>query len=250
MNFFNLIDPDISKIKGQVVSIIGGGGKTSLMQKIAEELLDENLDVILTTTTRIEPLESVCLVLQKDNPNFIAEIKALLMEMSIAMVASDYYKEGERLIGIDKIFVHKLKELADVVLVEADGSRQKGLKAHKKDEPVIPTNSDSVIMVCAADVVGAALNDDSVHRAALFSEKWSIPFNTALTPGIISQELISLNGYRKNIPQGASISILVNKSDLNFEGGKSLVENLVRYGDCKIFLGSLKENRLEQIVNG
>ena len=127
MNFFNLIDPDVSKIKGQVVSIIGGGGKTSLMQKIAEELLNENLDVILTTTTRIEPLESAGLVLQKDNPNVIAEIKALLREMSIALVASDYYREGERVIGVDKIFVHKLKDLADVVLVEADGSRRKAI---------------------------------------------------------------------------------------------------------------------------
>jgi len=67
---------------------------------------------------------------------------------------------------------------------------------------------------------------------------------------MISQELISLNGYRKNIPQGASISIFVNKSDLNFEGGKSLAENLATSNDYKIFLGSLKENRLEQIVNG
>lgn len=246
MSFYRLIHDDPQKIRGQIVAVIGGGGKSSLLQKIGKELVEENLRVILTSTTKFQPFPQMGVALVRDGASYVSELNVLLNELKIAQVAKDYY-EKDRFIGVNIVTVQELARLADVVLIEADGSRQRSLKTHKDYEPVIPPFATSVIIICGCDVVGEPLNEKTVHRAEIFSEKWNLPFGTTLTPEIICRELLSPHSYLRNVPLRAGVSFFISKADRNPIGGKLLSEHLFKKTEYPVFLGSLQQSRLERI---
>lgn len=246
MQFFSIIDGDISRIKGRVVSVIGGGGKSSLIHKVGRELQAAGLRVILTSTTKLQEFDGIPLLLHKKNRAFFKNLKTALDENKIVLVAEDYYK-SEKLQGVSPTFVSKLSRYADIVLIEADGSRQRALKTHKAYEPVIPVCSQQVIIICAATIVGQRLNDETVHRAELFADKWGLPFGTVLTPEMVVNELTSPDSYLRNIPLKAEVSYLVNKEDLNPDGGQILAEQLAKHCHHPVYLGSLRQNSLQKV---
>jgi len=111
MPFYSLLDSSINSFKGQIISVIGGGGKSSLLKKIGQELVNLNLKVILTTTTKIKPFPNTGLVLLKDRGQDIREeLTYMLYELKIVMVAKDRYKE-DRLVGVDTEIICPLKLL-------------------------------------------------------------------------------------------------------------------------------------------
>jgi probable selenium-dependent hydroxylase accessory protein YqeC len=247
MPFYSLIHADPQKIRGQIVSVIGGGGKSSLLQKIGKELAEKNLRVILTSTTKFQPFPQIGIVLIRQGDSYASELDILLTELKIAQVAKDYY-EKDRFVGINILDVQELSRFADVVLIEADGSRQRSLKTHKEHEPVIPPFSTSVIVISGCDVVGESLNDRQVHRSELFSEKWQLPIGTKLTPEIISKELLSPHSYLRNVPLRAAVSYFISKADENPIGAKLLSEHLFRKSAYPVFVGSIHQNRLRKIT--
>ncbi len=229
------------------MAVIGGGGKSSLLQKLGRELAQENLRVVLTSTTKFQPFPQTGLVMVRDGRTYLSELKILLDELNIAQVAKDYY-EKDRLIGVNILTVQELAKIADVILIEADGSRQRSLKTHKDYEPVIPPFVTSVIIICGADVVGQPLNEKHVHRAELFSQKWSLPFGATLTPELISGELLSPQSYLRNVPLRAAVRIFINKTDSNPIGAKLLSEHLFKKTDYPIFFGSIEKNYVQRLA--
>ena len=111
MPFYSLLDSPINSFKGQIISVIGGGGKSSLLKKIGQELVKLNLKVILTTTTKIEPFPNTGLVLLKGRGQDIREeLTYMLDEFKIVMVAKDRYKK-DKLVGVDAEIVGKFKSM-------------------------------------------------------------------------------------------------------------------------------------------
>ena len=51
MRLTELLDIDVNSKK--IISVVGGGGKTSLIFRLAEELAEQGTKVIVTTTTHI-----------------------------------------------------------------------------------------------------------------------------------------------------------------------------------------------------
>ncbi len=249
MKFYKIIHPDIRKLRGQVVSFIGGGGKSTLLHRIGRELARKDLKVILTTTTKMQVFPNTGLVLQQEREDYLDELQVLLEELGIVIVAKDYYK-ADTLSGVNTQSVQMLKRLADVVLIEADGSRQRPLKTHKLYEPPIPIITNTVVVLCAAEVVGKPLSNSTVHRAELFSEKWHLPMGTKLTPEIVANELLSAESYLKNVPIDARVAYFVNKEDKNEIGGRLLAEHLMRRCDFPVYLGSLRKKRYRAISPG
>jgi len=134
----------------------------------------------------------------------------MLDEFKIVMVAKDRYKK-DKLVGVDAEIVGKFKKYANIVLVEADGARQRPFKTHMPHEPVIPAATDKVIMVIGSEIVHQPLNDETVHRAELFAKKWNMALGAKLTRKIIAKELLSTAGYTRKIPLTSNVAIFLNK---------------------------------------
>ena len=156
-----------------VTAIIGGGGKTTLMECLAEEL-SAQARVIMCTTTHIYPEQNMrCLV----SP-FEAEVEAELARTHCVCVGSA--SESGKFSAPELTF-RTLCALADYVIVEADGSKRLPLKAHAAHEPVIPPEANQTILVAGASGFGRPMRE-SVHRAPIAAQALDVSEDTTVTP--------------------------------------------------------------------
>mgnify|MGYP004674487895 CR=1 FL=1 len=132
-------------VESGVTAVIGSGGKTSLLRRLAEEVPGT---VILCTTTHIRPSTEYPL-LTEPTPE---TVRQALADSRVICLGTPC--ENGKLTA-SALPVEALAGLADYVLVEADGSRQLPLKAHGPHEPVIPSASRRTI--CVAGASGFAL---------------------------------------------------------------------------------------------
>ena len=118
-------------VRPGVTAIIGGGGKTTLMECLAEEL-SAQARVIVCTTTHIYPEQNMpCLVSTSE-----AEIAAELARTRCVCVGSA--SESGKYSAPELPFC-TLCALASYVIVEADGSKRLPLKAHAPHEETVVT---------------------------------------------------------------------------------------------------------------
>ena len=194
--------------RGDIVSLVGGGGKTTTMYHVADELVKSGLKVIVTTTTHIfPPDESYPCLLTRD----INELKEALKENSLIVLADRIGKV--KLEGIDPLWVKDLIKIADVILIEADGSRNLPFKAPDDHEPVVPPSSTIVIPVVGTDAVNKPLTEEWVHRPHKVSEITGMRSGELITPVIIAKALLHPMGGMKGVPEGADFIPLINKAD-------------------------------------
>lgn len=120
-----------------VTALVGSGGKTTLMYRLAAELAEHGT-VICTTTTHIYPPSHMPLArLPKALPLLLPQYHCVCMGTPAA--------EGK--LTAPACPMNILAAQADYILVEADGARGRPLKAHLPHEPVIPPEAERVILV-------------------------------------------------------------------------------------------------------
>ena len=164
-------------VRPGVTSIIGSGGKTSLLAALARELPGT---VVLTTTTHILPFAGVSLVTSANAD----DVRAALAGSRVVCVGSRDEKNGKLVtpsLGIDA-----LAALADYVLVEADGARRLPLKAHAIWEPVIPACSNRTILVFGASGLDHPVSE-KVHRSELFCQLAGCAPDDDATPELVAR---------------------------------------------------------------
>lgn len=138
-----------------VTALIGGGGKTTLLYTLAEELRKKG-GVILCTSTHIRVPEQYPLV-----TGGAAALREALDAYG-AVCAGTPADHGK--LTAPCVPFEELARLADYVLTEADGARGLPLKRHASHEPVIPANAARVVLVVGADAFGKPLRE-VCHRA-------------------------------------------------------------------------------------
>ncbi len=123
-----------------VISFTGAGGKTSLIRRLACEGRERGLRVLVVTTTHMfRPKQFGVLTRSR------GDVRRMLQEESIAVVGKE---AGElKITFVGTWFYEQICPMADLVLVEADGSRRLPLKVPGINEPVVPKNSDMVLSV-------------------------------------------------------------------------------------------------------
>lgn len=148
---------ELIDVSGGIISIIGSGGKTTLMRTLAGQLPGT---VILTTTTHIYPLDGLPLV-TANNP---AVIQRALQQNRVISIGTPG-RNGK--LTAPALSFDQLRQMARWVLVEADGSRRLPLKAHAPYEPVIPMDNSGTIWVIGASGFGKPVSE-TVHRPELY----------------------------------------------------------------------------------
>lgn len=154
-----------------VTALIGGGGKTTLMYTLAEELRRRGT-VIVTTSTHIQRPEQYPVLTAAD------DVAAALAEHGAVCVAGE---TAEGKLCAPALSFEVLAALADFVLVEADGSRRLPLKAHAPHEPVIPPNARRIIYVVGADGFGHPIRQ-VCHRPERYAALCGAAEDDIVTP--------------------------------------------------------------------
>ena len=166
-----------------IIAVVGSGGKTTLIKQMAEQFRNQGKSVFVTTTTHMfsEPD-----TLQTDDA---AQIISRLQNSGYVMAG---IAENEKIKALSHETYEAVCAHADVVLVEADGSKQLPLKYPNSSEPVIPDNTDEIIVVCGLKAIGQKAKD-VCHRLDLVKSCLGIEDETVISPGHI-QKLVT-DGY-------------------------------------------------------
>jgi probable selenium-dependent hydroxylase accessory protein YqeC len=231
----------------EVVSLVGAGGKTSLMFLLGKELKACGYRVITTTTTKIfepEPEDTPYLSIGESQGAVLAKVD---LHGHVTVV---FQRLAQRKVeGISSEQVDALWESGkiDYLIVEADGAAQRSLKAPEVYEPVIPPCTGIVVGLLAADAFDAVLNEAAVFRPHIFSRITGLPLGARLTYEAVIKAFTHRDGIIKGAPSSARVILFVNKVDLG-EGrrkGREFARMVLDYGDSRIervVLGQLRSD--------
>lgn len=240
-------------IKGPgVVSLVGAGGKTTLMFSLAKELEKRGEVGLCTTTTKIwEPSleEAGSLFLSADLAqviNFVSGERARGRRMTLA---KERLSNG-KLDGISPGLVDELNRLFPdlYIIVEADGSKGRPLKAPGDWEPVIPQSTSLVVAMLGMDALGGKLDEENVFRAELAAPIMELALGEAISKEGVAKLVVHDNGLAKGSPATARIIAFINKVELGegLDNALSLAREIMARGYPRIervVLGSLVSAR-------
>ncbi len=198
------------------VALVGGGGKTTAMFRLAREVVDRGGRVITTTTTRIFGAQIALAPAHVPAADATQErLAAALAAHRHVLVIGPTEPGSGKAEGVSLDLFRRLRDwFPDVCMLnEADGSRMRPFKAPADYEPVIPPETTLVVPVIGADVFGAPLDAEHVHRPELVSALCGAPLGTPITPVIVARVLAHPDGGRKGVPPGARVVVLINKAE-------------------------------------
>ena len=177
-----------------VTAIVGGGGKSSLMAALGKEYHRRGETVIMTTTTHIRPPRENGYM--GDDAAVLGSLLANCRLMTVGTMSE------ERKFGPSPL-LEQLPELADRVIIEADGTKDR--------EPVIPAFADAVIAVAGISALGRPLGE-VCHRPELAKLRFDLEPDQIVTPELMAMLLSSPLAQRKDVGS-RPYAVLLNQAD-------------------------------------
>ena len=197
------------------IGIIGAGGKTTALRRLAREA-GERCSTLVTTTTHIFPIrppECRLLLVDPDRASLLAALA-----QPGAVCAGSSAGQG-RLAPLPDSLLSLGLAAARLTLYEGDGSRGLPLKLHAPFEPVLLPGTDLCLIVAGLSALGRPVGE-AVHRFALRPE-WAAHPETPVGPEELlfcALEAASSSG----LPPGR-LRVFLNQADTP-EGARSGTE--------------------------
>ncbi|MDR2607912.1 MAG: putative selenium-dependent hydroxylase accessory protein YqeC [Treponema sp.] len=217
-------------LEKRVITVIGSGGKTSLILLLAEQ--SRGKKVLVTTTTRMyipKEMEGVC-------------------------VAGKLNEQSGKLESPPLNELEEISPRFDLVLIEGDGSRELPLKAWAEWEPVVPSWTDLSIGIIPLWPLGMEASGRLIHRLPLFSDLTGIREGEAIKPEHIAAAVSGLHKEKcgKGLFAAAAGMKILFFNQIEDEAGMhkageiaGLLPAEFRSGLHSIVAGSVKKNRLD-----
>lgn len=198
----------------EMICFVGGGGKTSSMFQLSQELSREGKKVLVTTTTAIYYPE------KKQFDNIIVSSKQDLGMFdaadcnSITVLGSSVSSEG-KLLGVNPEFLDAIfcKGLFDFILIEGDGSKGRPVKAPAEHEPVIPSYTTKLVGLVGMDCIGKKACEENVHRPEIFCSILGCKEGDIINAEIIGKLIMHKQGLFKAAPSQSEKYLILNKVD-------------------------------------
>jgi probable selenium-dependent hydroxylase accessory protein YqeC len=204
--------------EGGVISLVGAGGKTSLMFRLAHELEKAGERVLTTTTTKIyEPSadQSAGLIVSGSVPAMLKKAQALLNDRLHVTAAAERLPGAGKLRGFAPEIIQDIwnSRLFRWIVVEADGAAGRPLKVPADHEPVIPACTSQVVGMVGLNCAGRRLSDQVVFRHGRFIQLTGLAGGSEITESAIIAVLEHEKGIFKNAPAQAIWIAFFNQAD-------------------------------------
>ena len=212
----SFLDLDPLANKTPVISLVGAGGKTTILFSLAASMTTElSGTVIICGTTRFTlgtPAPAVWSYADVLNTG----TKSSLPSTIVVSDSIDPEYKG-RFSPLNNQQIANLARLSEVaaILVNADGSRMRPFKAPKSEEPILPNVCTHVICLVGADALGLPITAEAVHRPDEIRrvlESIGLDNLTQLDAKAISEVLVHTYGVISD-DRDCEFSIIVHKAD-------------------------------------
>lgn len=229
------------------IAFIGAGGKTTAMFQLARTISKEkeNSPVVVTATSHLGAWQ-----LGLADQHIIAEMPGSIEQLEHGLkgvILITGAIDGDRTKPIASNLMSWLQQFCGYhsipLLIEADGSRGKPLKAWAEHEPPIPEFVEFVVQVVGLTGLGKSLNDKNVHRPEIFSGLSGLGIGEMITEDSLARVLKHREGGLKNIPAKARKVVLLNQAD-TYElqsAAQALAQDLIPAYDSVIISSSEQE---------
>lgn len=221
-----------------MVSLIGAGGKTSLMFRLAQEGRAQGFRVLVTTSTRI-------LIPQPELYDAIDLSGRLFSDQSITgpgiYVGGTTESVSGKVTGVREDLLAWQRKQFDMVLIEADGAAGKPLKGWKRTEPVIPENTTMTVGIIDIQTIGKAIDDSLVHRLEIFSELTGARTGEPVSIGHLLRIIFHDNGLFSQSIGTERLYLNKVESELDRQHANSLLAQLE---NLKIVAGSVQQGTI------
>src|ERR671917_2246639 len=235
---------------GDVVAFVGAGGKSSAILAVAEELAEAGITFLTAPTTKMLVSEAErlgSLVTSEDAGELRTKAESAISDGASGVVVGSGLLSKNRVGGVEPATIPSLAPLADVVLVEADGSRRRPIKGTAAHEPALPEAATLVVAVANIGALGVPVDKEHVHRPELFSKLTGIGSGQSITAGAFARALAE--GSLSGLQEGARTAALIT----GVSPGKSMADAAVvtrelwRLGIKRVVLSSLPDESPGQV---
>jgi len=226
------------------IAFTGAGGKSTGMFQLARQLTPP---VIVTATTHLGawqiPLADKHIIAKT-----ISSIKAIEHGLNGVTLITGEVKDDRTEPLNDKLLSWLYEFCGNnslPLLIEADGSRQKPLKAPAEHEPAIPEFVEQVVQVVGLTGLGKPINCEFIHRPEIFAKCSKLAIGEIVTPEALASILLHSKGGLKNIPANARRVVLLNQADtpeLQAQGDAIAKQLLSSFHS--VIVASLKEEKI------
>ena len=243
--FFNHdLSPLLGLADSQIITFIGGGGKTSLMNTLGKEFASHGYPTLLTTTTHMKPdfLSDESYIENEDLgqlANIFTNLKKNTLPLAALGIPEKVVNSNVKWRSPSSDFCKKIAEFSKKfstknpykflkILCEGDGSKRLPIKLPKDGEPVFFPKTDTVISVIGLSCLGKPIKE-TLFRYELLPNLTSLDnyFIKSLqsadivTTDFLYRLCLSEKGLRKNITS-QKFCIIFNQADILDE--KALAE--------------------------
>ncbi|MCU0489103.1 MAG: selenium cofactor biosynthesis protein YqeC, partial [Anaerolineales bacterium] len=219
------------------LALVGAGGKTTALFQLAREYQAAGASTVLLAASAhlaIEQLGQAEACFEIGSSQAIIQLGKSLTP-GIVLLHGGQVETG-RVGGLAAELLVEVRALADQarlpLLVEADGSRRRPLKAPSEHEPPIPEWVDTVLVLAGLSGVDRPLTNQWVHRPEIFSLLSGLEPGALVSLDGLARVLTDPNGGLKNIPGTARRVALLNQADTPGQqaAGARLAERLLDGG--------------------
>jgi probable selenium-dependent hydroxylase accessory protein YqeC len=221
--------------RGDMAALIGAGGKTTTMFRLAKELREKGCKVLVTTTTKI---------FKPNKPHvdrlFLVEDLGALTDACAAIPAPVIIGAGMginqegKLLGMPTAWLDELNQSKqfDAILVEADGAASRLFKIPGAGEPVIPGTSQLTVWLMATGVLNKPLNAAWIHRAELATSLLAVDDKELMTQELVVKLVTHPAGCWKGTPAASRRVAVINQADSaqQVDQARSLAQKLLGCG--------------------
>ncbi|PIE90926.1 MAG: putative selenium-dependent hydroxylase accessory protein YqeC [Acidobacteria bacterium] len=200
----------------RTVYVIGAGGKTSFINMCAARLTAAGKSVLCTTSTRImlpNCIEKANVLIESDIRTLCARIQARHKRPLHLTLGKKTVDKNQKIKGFGPAELDFLsgENLADVLLIEADGAAGRPLKVHGSHEPVLSEDAPIICWLIGVDSVGLPFTAEHVHRFSLAREWLQKEEGTPLLERDVADLFFHQQSALHRLPKRAELVVLINK---------------------------------------
>lgn len=208
---------DYSHYQKPIISFVGAGGKTTLIMAHARYYQKIRKRVLVTTTTHmLKDHKYYC-----DNKE---EVKKRFSKYDIVMVGKDC--GHGKITRLDDEILKQYMDMADIVLIEADGAKRKSCKVPRDHEPQILQESQYVV-----GIVGMDCLDDTIEKTCFAVEQLCSLLQKKpqdyLNENDLATILTSKQGTRKNVEDRYYYVVLNKATSFHKEKEANKIKTLI-----------------------
>lgn len=200
------------------IAFVGAGGKSTAMFRLARQAQEKGIPTVLLSATTHLAVDQLAWADRHIVVNTQEDILNLADEpLKGSVLLTGEPGEDMRAEGLSLELISEVDQLARkhqaALLVEADGSRMRPLKAPADHEPVLPSWVEVVVVVAGMSGLGQKLTTDIVHRPHLFGNLSGLKPGEMIRPDGLVRVLVSDDGGLKGVPPSARRVALLNQCD-------------------------------------